>query len=228
MWPFFYSAAVSIISPACIVQQLHPSLPQSYPENIRHFSAPATLMSGRVAAPDPDRFGIANDGNAAFAVIGIGCYCDSNQPGAVVAPLWKCAHFLPKCNAILYYRYYHLAKINMKAIRKASALLITLVGVTSSVFVFAQTQPPPVVAKQSSPTYRCDSSAVGECVFLLYSSACTVGPVKNEHPVLLCTHEFVTEFSLKVGESRVMEGLPANTKQCIAPNGKPSFPDCAR
>lgn len=51
----------------------------------------------------------------------------------------------------------------------------------------------------------------------------------NEHPVLLCTNKFITEFSLKVGESKVINNLPPNFKQCnVPPNVKPKFPECAR
>lgn len=102
-------------------------------------------------------------------------------------------------------------------------LAVAFSGVTS-----AQAAPAPLASKTSS-TYRCDSSASGECAILLYSSECTESDMKNQHPVLLCTHAFITEFSMKVGESRSVEGLPSNVKQCNAPpNVKPKFPDCAR
>lgn len=116
----------------------------------------------------------------------------------------------------------------MKTTQKVAILLLSLVAATGSAVAFSQAPTTPVV-KKNSATYRCDSSPSGECAFLLYSSTCTDGPLKNGHPVLLCTHEFFSEFSLKVGESRVLENLPPIIKQCSAPpNSKPKFPDCVR
>lgn len=88
----------------------------------------------------------------------------------------------------------------MKLIRKPTFLLLPLVIIASSQVVLAQAGPAKPV-KKTSAEYRCDSSSSGECAFLLYSSTCTAGPLKNGYPSLLCTNEFVAEFSLKVGES---------------------------
>jgi len=106
--------------------------------------------------------------------------------------------------------------------------LMALAAVLGGTSAFAQSAP--IILKAvSSMTVRCDSSPTGECAFLLYSTECNEGAVKNDHPVLVCTHEFITEFSLKRGESKTIKDLPANVKQCTAPpNGKPKFPDCAR
>ncbi|WP_281913996.1 hypothetical protein [Massilia varians] len=116
----------------------------------------------------------------------------------------------------------------MKIVRNAALFLLTSAAVMASPVVLAQAGSTPVI-KKTSATYRCDRSPSGECAFLLYSSTCLDGPLKNGHAVLLCTHEFLAEFSLKVGESRTMEDLPTSVKQCGAPpDAKPRFPDCAR
>jgi hypothetical protein len=115
----------------------------------------------------------------------------------------------------------------MKASSRASLILISLAAVLGIASALAQTPAPIVMDK--SMTFRCDSSASGECAFLLYTSECKEGSLKNDHLVLLCTQEYLTEFSLKVGESKAIKNLPPNVKQCnLPPNAKPKFPDCAR
>lgn len=115
----------------------------------------------------------------------------------------------------------------MKVNRFAASVFVSLVSVVSCASVVAQTTSPIAIA--SSMTVRCDSSPSGECAFLLYSSECNEGGIKKGHPVLICNHEFVTEFSLKSGESKSLDSLPANVKQCpVLSNVKPKFPDCAR
>jgi hypothetical protein len=115
----------------------------------------------------------------------------------------------------------------MKVSSRAGIIMILLAAVLGDTPVLAQT-PAPIV-KASSMTFRCDSSASGECAFLLYTSECKEGGLKNDHPVLLCTHEFLTEFTLKAGESKAINKLPPNVRQCnLPPNVKPKFPDCVR
>jgi len=94
----------------------------------------------------------------------------------------------------------------MNSNHKVASLLLALSVIASSSVTFAQPVSDPLI-KKTSATYRCDSSPSGECAFLLYASTCTDGPLKNGYPVLLCTNEFVSEFSLKVGESRVIENI---------------------
>ncbi|MEH6434494.1 hypothetical protein [Massilia sp. DD77] len=77
-------------------------------------------------------------------------------------------------------------------------------------------------------SYRCDASPSGECFFLLYGSDCKDGPARNGAPTLECTHFLVREFTLKAGESRKFDDLPAKVEMCITFNGKLRFPDCKR
>lgn len=63
---------------------------------------------------------------------------------------------------------------------------------------------------------------------VLYSSSCIDGPVVNGKPSLVCTKAFITEFTLKNGQSKTVEGLPNDFKQCVVkPKEKASFPACA-
>jgi hypothetical protein len=118
-------------------------------------------------------------------------------------------------------------KEDVKLILKPTFLLLSL-GIIASQVALAQPGAAEPI-KKTSAAYRCDSSPSGECAFLLYSSTCTDGPLKNGYPSLLCTKEFVAEFSLKVGESRVIEDLPITIRQCgTQADRKPKFPDCAR
>jgi hypothetical protein len=118
-------------------------------------------------------------------------------------------------------------KEDMKVAFRAGLVSLSLAATLGGMSVLAQTAPP--IVKASSMTFRCDSSASGECAFLLYSSECKEGGLKNDHPVLLCTHEFLSEFSLKAGQSKAINNLPPNVKQCnLPPNVKPKFPDCVR
>ncbi|MFC0254046.1 hypothetical protein [Massilia consociata] len=90
---------------------------------------------------------------------------------------------------------------------------------------FAQVATP--AASTAPITHRCDSSPAGQCWYVLYTSACREGPAKNGRPSLVCTKEFLTEFSLKVGESKTLAHAPAGTRHCPVGRDKPVFPDCA-
>ena len=115
----------------------------------------------------------------------------------------------------------------MKATCHAGGVLILLAAVLGCAPVFDQKTSQLVT--EGTSTFRCGGSPSGECAFLLYSSECHEGSLKNGHPVLVCTHELISEFSLKVGESKTFNNLPANVKKCESrPNVKPKFPDCVR
>lgn len=64
---------------------------------------------------------------------------------------------------------------------------------------------------------------------VLYSSSCVEGAVVNGKPSLVCTQSFLTEFTLKNGQSKSIDGLPIGFKQCpVKPNERASFPACAK
>lgn len=85
----------------------------------------------------------------------------------------------------------------------------------------------PRVARTSS-TYTCGGSPLGECAFVLYTSDCREGPLKNGAPTLECIHALFAQFKLKNGESKHFPDLPPGVKQCQPREGKLVFPDCMR
>lgn len=81
---------------------------------------------------------------------------------------------------------------------------------------------------RTTTTYSCGASPAGACSYLLYTSDCKEGAVKNGYPALVCTHEVFAEFSLKPGESKTFDRLPPGVKQCQLPKGRKVFADCMR
>jgi hypothetical protein len=122
----------------------------------------------------------------------------------------------------------------MKPARQAGMVLITLAAMLGCGRVIDQTTTKLVTTTATaattattSRTMSCGSQVDGECSYLLYSSDCNEGNPKNGHRVLVCTHEVISEFSLKPGESRSFTNLAGNVKQCSSlPKEKPKFPDC--
>ena len=88
-------------------------------------------------------------------------------------------------------------------------------------------QPSDKVKNES--TFSCDSAPSNECHFVLYSSTCKEDAPINGKASLQCTQAFLQEFTLKVGESKKVSGLPAGFKQCpVAPKQTATFPSCAK
>jgi len=113
--------------------------------------------------------------------------------------------------------------MTMKTISSLLAACLAL----ASASAFAQTGQQPRVVRTSS-TYTCGTSPLGECAFLLYTSDCREGEVKNGAPSLVCTHALFAQFKLKNGESKHFADMPPGVKQCEAKNGKLVFPGCMR
>ena len=78
-------------------------------------------------------------------------------------------------------------------------------------------------------TFTCESAEDNVCRYVLYSTACVeVAPVNGKDSIS-CTQTLLEQFNLKVGESKVVVGLPANTKLCSQTPGKKfRFLDCVR
>ncbi|MDD5333066.1 MAG: hypothetical protein PHS32_04900 [Rhodoferax sp.] len=105
---------------------------------------------------------------------------------------------------------------------------VALLLATASSVLLAQPSPPPVPTTTESQ-FRCDGTSTQACTFVLYSSNCEESAVKNGRPTLVCTHAFLQQFTLPVGQSKKVSGLPANFKQCvIRPGVKAAFPECAK
>lgn len=110
-------------------------------------------------------------------------------------------------------------------LRPTSAALLLA---TASTVLLAQASPPPAPTP-SAPQFRCESHSAEVCTFVLYSSNCEESAVKNGRPTLVCTHAFLQQFTLPVGQSKKVSGLPPNFKQCvIRPGVKAAFPECAK
>lgn len=104
----------------------------------------------------------------------------------------------------------------------------TLLLATASTVLLAQANPTSGQTTTESQ-FRCDSTSTEVCTFVLYSSNCEESAVKNGRPTLVCTHAFLQQFTLPVGQSKKISGLPANFKQCvIRPGVKAAFPECAK
>ena len=115
-------------------------------------------------------------------------------------------------------------KLPSRFLPTSAALLLA----TASTVLLAQASPPPAPTP-SAPQFRCDSTSTEVCTFVLYSSNCEESAVKNGRPTLVCTHAFLQQFTLPVGQSKKVSGLPANFKQCvIRPGVKAAFPECAK
>jgi len=81
---------------------------------------------------------------------------------------------------------------------------------------------------RTTSTYSCGASPQGACSFLLYTSDCKEAGVRNGHPSLVCTHEVFAAFTLKPGESKTFDRMPAGVKQCQPKGDRLVFPECMR
>lgn len=82
---------------------------------------------------------------------------------------------------------------------------------------------------KTDSTFKCDNSSTGKCHYLLYSSSCKEASVVNGKQSLVCNFAFLQEFTLKVGQSKVLENLPAGYKACpVVPGKQQVFPACAK
>lgn len=92
---------------------------------------------------------------------------------------------------------------------------------------YAQTNKTTVTTSTSS--IQCNRSDAGECHFVLYTQECVEGPPASGKPTLVCTSKYWQEFSLRVGEVKVLQNPPPNFKQCAqVGKNKPVFPACAK
>lgn len=116
----------------------------------------------------------------------------------------------------------------MKLLSTLRPVSATLLLATASTVLLAQATAPSAPTTTASQ-FRCDSTSTEVCTFVLYSSNCEESAVKNGRPTLVCTHAFLQQFTLPVGQSKKVSGLPANFKQCvIRPGVKAAFPECAK
>lgn len=113
--------------------------------------------------------------------------------------------------------------MTMKIVSSLLAACVALAG--AAAFAHAGQEPRVV---RTSTTYSCGASNKGECAFLLYSSDCREGEVRNGAPSLTCTHAVFAQFTLKPGEAKHFPDIPPGIKQCQAKNGRLVFPDCMR
>ena len=114
----------------------------------------------------------------------------------------------------------------MICLPRVSALVFALASFTPD-FVSAQSSKTTVNTQTAS--IQCNSSDAGECHILLYTHDCQDGPPANGRTSLVCTSRYWQEFSLKVGEVRVLQNAPPNFKQCAQTGkSKPVFPACAK
>lgn len=111
----------------------------------------------------------------------------------------------------------------MKTIFRTGFALGLSLAVTTAGAQPAQKQP---LLVRTSASYSCGAGPSSGCPFLLYTSDCKEGAVKNGYPSLVCTHEVFAEFTLKPGESKKFDSLPPNVKQCQPRNGRLAFPEC--
>src|SRR4051812_18412449 len=70
------------------------------------------------------------------------------------------------------------------------------------------------VGSRNEVTFTCGKSLKGECAYIVYSTACESGLSANKKSALTCTFASIDEFTLKDGESRKVDNLPANYKHC--------------
>lgn len=116
----------------------------------------------------------------------------------------------------------------MKLLSTLWPVSASLLLASASTVLFAQPSSGPAQSTTASQ-FRCDSTSTEACTFVLYSSTCEESAVKNGRPTLVCTHAFLQQFTLPVGQSKKVSGLPANFKQCIIrPGVKAAFPECAK
>lgn len=113
---------------------------------------------------------------------------------------------------------------------KSSLAGLVLCALSANAFGYAAGSMPRTVetVRGNSTSYRCDSSPTGSCEFILYTNDCKDTVAANGKPALVCTYQFVEQFSLKVGDKRVIKDQPP-LRACTSAPGKPlSFPACVR
>ena len=62
--------------------------------------------------------------------------------------------------------------------------------------------------------FSCRQSSTGACEFTIFVKNC-----QDSKPESSCTRQVLNEFSLKVGESRVIEKLPLDVRYCVRRQG---------
>lgn len=85
-----------------------------------------------------------------------------------------------------------------------------------------------VNAELTSSTFQCMAGSSGDCNFLLYTKVCEEARSPAVKPRHVCTLEELESFTLPVGGSKSISGLPAGFLQCTLAGGAPKLPDCAK
>ena len=120
----------------------------------------------------------------------------------------------------------HHLKIELSPMHRYASFAVLLVALVTTITATSFTHAEDAM---SVATFKCDSTPSGECHFVLYSSTCKEASAINGKPSLVCTHGFLQEFTVKVGQSKKLDELPADFKQCtIYANQKAAFPACAK
>lgn len=74
--------------------------------------------------------------------------------------------------------------------------------------------------------FQCVQSPSGVCNYALFNSRCQSVDGENGKPATSCTYQVLEEFSVAVGQTREIKGLPANYQQCMKPGARPNIPNC--
>ena len=102
-------------------------------------------------------------------------------------------------------------------------------ALSATVLTWVNVAPAAAAQTTTESTFICGGGSAPECTFVLYASTCTEAAVVNGKPSLICSHVFLQEFSLKVGQSKTVSQLPAGFKQCpLDPARVAVFPACAK
>ena len=71
--------------------------------------------------------------------------------------------------------------------------------------------------------FECRKSATGSCHYVLYVQQCA-----PDAPLAGCSARVIRSFTLAAGQSREVQGLPAQVRLCQDHHAMPVAPDCGR
>jgi hypothetical protein len=122
-------------------------------------------------------------------------------------------------------------KRSLRNLLALSALLLASTGCRGSGTTIQSTSSEDDGGKSSSwahiadgeGRFECRASATGNCNYVLYVQQCA-----PDAPLAGCSARVIRSFTLAAGQSRQVQGLPAQVRLCQDHHAMPVAPDCAR
>lgn len=80
--------------------------------------------------------------------------------------------------------------------------------------------------KPGSARFECVQTPSGQCHYALFTTRCQTASGEGGKPATTCTHQVFEAFTLAQGQTRAVDDLPGNYKQCMKVNSQPVPPNC--